>query len=121
MALMRNDLRRKPRDQRIERKICIPSLFMRQLADKGLEYLGTRIGDGVHRMAHAVNQSLLVKRLAPQQTRQIISYRILVCRVCNAALQILEHLHNLIIRAAVLWPLKRTKRRRDCGIGIGAG
>ena len=46
---------------------------------------------------------------------------ILLLPVCNVALHILKHLHNLDVCAAVLRPLERAERSGNGGIGVRPG
>ena len=75
---------------------------MRQLTDEGFEYLRTRIRNRVHGVAHAVNESLLVKCLTTQQLDKVIRNRLLICGVGDVSFHVLEHLHDLVVRSAVL-------------------
>ena len=75
---------------------------MRQLTDEGFEYLRTRIRDRVHGVAHAVNESLLIKCLTTQQLDKVIRNRLLIRGIRHVFLHILEHLHDLVVRSAVL-------------------
>ena len=106
MPLFRNHLGCKTGHQRIQFEIRIPALFVRQLADKGLEHLRTRIGNRVYCVAKAIDQSLVVKRLTAQQLSQIIRNCFCVGRIGHVLFQVFKHLHNLVIGTAVLRPLE---------------
>ena len=117
-SLFCNNLGCQPRNRGIEGEILIPALFLGQLPDERLEHLRARVGDRIHGMPQAINQPLAVKHLAPQQLIQIIGHLLVVMGIGNVALEVLEHLHNLIIGAAMLRPFQRAERRRDRRIGI---
>ena len=120
MALLGDGVGREPLDHLIEGEIGVPSLFVRQLADEPLEHLRARVGNRVDRVTYAVDESLAVEGLAPQQLFQVLRDLALVGRVADLALHVLEHLHDLVVRAAVLRALERAERRRNDRIGIRA-
>ena len=94
---------------------------MRQRMHCALQNLLTRVADGVNGVTHTVDQALVVERLAVEQLFEIGGDRVVVRPVAHVLLQILKHLKHLDVCAAVLGTLERSQRRRDRGIGVGAG
>ena len=87
---------------------------------EALEHLGPGIREGIHRMAHAVDQALPVEGLLVQNLLQVGPDRVLVLPVGHIGLNLPHHLHHLDIGSAVLGPLQGGQRRRDDGIGVRA-
>ena len=121
MALLGNDLRSQPLDRVVILKVAAAALGVGQLVDKALEHHRARVAQRVDRMAHAVDQALLVERLAVHNAAQIISHGLLVQRVGDVGADVVHHLHDLDVRAAVLGALQAGKRRRDDGVGVRPG
>ena len=71
-------------------------------------------------MSDTVNKPRTVEGLPVQKCRQIARNGILVLSV-YAFFHILKHPHHLDVGAAVTRSLKRTERRCNGGISIGAG
>ena len=72
-------------------------------------------------MAHAVDEARAVSRLLPQQAAQVVPHRVVVRPVGHLGLDVSEHLHDLLVGAAVAGTLQGAHRRRDGGIDVGAG
>ena len=97
------------------------SFFLRQLLYEHFEDISSWVRYGVDRMAHSIDQPLLVKCLFLQQVVQILAHFIFVFPVRKIFLHVFKHLSYLDVRTAVLWPLKGRHGRGDGGICSGAG
>ena len=67
MALLADDLRSQFLDHSVQPVIFLSVFFFCQLLNEALKDARTRVGNGVNRMAHTVNQTFLVERLFVQQ------------------------------------------------------
>ena len=72
-------------------------------------------------MPHAVDQAGLVERLFVEQGAQIGADLVFVGIIGDMFFHIFKHVHHFDVGAAVTGALQGTQRRRDGGIGIGAG
>jgi len=82
------------------------------------EDAGARVGFGIHRVSHAVDQPRAVARLAGQQLPQVRGDLLVVAAVLHGGLHPLEHLHNLDVRTAVARPLQTADGRGNGRVGI---
>ena len=105
-AFFADDNRCKPFYHGIEVELLFPSFFHCELLHKGLEDICTGIGDGVNGMPHSIDQPCMVKGFLMEKVFQVIAYFILVRPILDNRLHILEHLYNLDVGAAVLWPFQ---------------
>ena len=77
------------------------------------------IGFCIYRMTDAIDEALTVKGFAVQNLGQIISDFIIILPVGNMFFDIFEHLLNLQIGTAVLWPFQGTEGGCDRRVSIG--
>ena len=66
---------------------------------------GARIGQGIDRVAHAVNETAAVAKLAAQDAADAVSYGVIVLPVADLRLDLLKHMAHLDVGAAVLGAL----------------
>ena len=95
-------------------------LFRRQFFGKGFQDVRARVGEGVHRVAHAVYEAGVVICFFIEDLRHKI-FEFAAVKVGHVLLDTVEHLAYLDVRAAVLGPLQRAERRRHRRIGVCAG
>ena len=81
----------------------------------------TRVADGVHRVAHAVDQAGAIARLLAQDAAQILAHLIVILRVLDVLEDILQLAVDHQVRAAVLGALQSTDGRRDGRVGVRTG
>ena len=79
---------------------------------------GARIGQGIDRVAHAVDQAAAVAKLAAQDAADAVGHGVIVLPVADGLLDEGELRQHLPVRAAVLRPLQRADGRGDGGIGV---
>ena len=118
MPLLGNDLGRQPLDGVVILKITVPALGVGQLMHKVLEHHGAGIAERIHRMSHAVDQALLVEGLPVHDLAQILPHGILVGGIRHMGADIVHHVHDLDVGAAVLGPLQTGKCRRNNRVGV---
>ena len=97
------------------------ALFFGQLPDKGMEDALSGIGDGIDRMAHAVDQSLMVEDLSVQHLRQITVQSLIIAAVGHIFLNVFHHVDDLQIGAAVFGSLQGGHGCSYGRIGVGSG
>ena len=85
------------------------------------QHLGARVGEGVDRVADAVDQAAAVEGALGEGILEIAADLRLARPVADVRLQVVDHLHDLDVRAAVARPLQRAERGRDGGIGVRPG
>ena len=120
-ALLADDARRKARHGGIERVFLAAPFFLRQHFHKVPEHIGARVAERIDRVPHAVDEPRFVECLPVQQRAQVALDGGFVRPVGQRLLHVVEHLHHLDVRAAVLGPLQAGQRRGHSRIGIGAG
>ena len=120
-AFLADDLRREPRHAHIQPVFVAASFFFGEPLGKALHDFRARVGDRVHRVPHAVDQTRLVEGILIEQAREVAADFILVRPILDLLLHVLKHPHNLDVCAAVLRPLERAERRRDGRIRVRAG
>ena len=114
-------LRGQPLDAAQQLIFLVKALLIGQLFGVGLEDLGAGIAEGIHRMAHAVDQAGAVPGLFAQDLAQPLPDFVIVLGVLHMAHQVIQLTHDLQVGAAVLGAFQRADGRRDGGVGIGAG
>ena len=119
-ALARDDPGRQLLDALVEREVALPALFGGQLLDVALEHALARVGQRIDRVAHAVDEALAVEGLAVYDLFKVGLHLVPVLPVAHVGADVLHHLHDLDVGAAVLGPLERGHRRGDGGIGVRA-
>ena len=108
-------------DGRVQLEVVVPSLGYRQLLNEGFEDDRPGIGNGVHCVPHAVDQTGLVEDLLVQDPGQVRPELVLVIQVLHVRLDVGDHVHDLDVGTSVLWALQRGKRRGHDGIRVGTG
>ena len=79
---------------------------MGQLFHIALEYHLTGVAEGVDRVAHAVDQALVVKGFAVQQFFQVGFQLLVVLLVVQILADVLHHLHHHQVGTAWRGPLR---------------
>ena len=87
-------------------KVTVPALGVGQLMHKVLEHHGAGIAERIHRMSHAVDQALLVEGLPVHDLAQILPHGILVGGIRHMGADIVHHVHDLDVGAAMLGPFR---------------
>ena len=95
-------------------------LLHSQLLHELPEDSGSRIRHGIDRMTHTIDQSHPVKCLSVHDLRKIIPEPVLILIIRHMSTDIIHHLHNLQVRAAMLRSLQGRQGRCHDRIGIGA-
>ena len=121
MAFFRNDLGRQPLHGVVEVEILLAALGLGQLLHESLEHHGAGVGQRIHRVTHAVDQPLAVKGLPVHDFAKVGPHLVLVAGVFDIRTDIVHHLHDLDVRAAVLGAFQAGQRRRHHGIGVRPG
>ena len=101
MTFLSDDLRCQTLYHLVKLVVFLSSLFFCKLFYKLLENLGTRVGYGIHRMTHAVNQTSLVKGFFMEQFSEVFGNLLLVLPVLYMFLHIVKHSYNFNVGSAV--------------------
>ena len=88
---------------------------------KVFEHHGAGVAEGVDRVAHAVDQALLVEGLAVDDAGQVVVHGGFVGGVGDVGADVVHHLHDLDVGTAVLGAFQAGKRRRNDRVGIRPG
>ena len=82
---------------------------------------GPGIGEGVDGVAHAVDEPRAVPGLLIHEPAQVGGDLLLVGPIPDPILNVLEHLHDLLVGAAVAWALQGADGPGDGGVQVGPG
>ena len=110
----------KPLDRAEGFVLFIVPFLISQPLGVGFEDLGARVAQGIHSVAHAVDQPASVAGLLADNPGQQGAQFAFILRVFDIFQNIVKLAHDLEVRAAVLGAFERADRRRDRGISIGA-
>ena len=121
VAFFGNDLGRQALDHIIEVKVLFAALGLGQLLHKALEHHRAGVGQRVDRVAHAVDQALVVECLLVQDLAEVVLDLVLVGLVADGLADVVDHLHHLDVGAAVLGAFQRAERRRHDRVGVRPG
>ena len=105
----------------VKGEVLVAALLVGQLFHIALEYHLTGVTEGVHRVAHAVDQAFAVKCFAVQQLFQVGFQLFIVLGVVQVFADVLHHLHHHQVGTAVARALEGAQRRRHGRVGVGAG
>ncbi len=119
-ALLQDQLRSEPLDGLVHAVVVHPALLDGQLLHEGLENERPRVGFGVDRVPHPVDQPLVVEDLLVQDLGEVAPHLLLAVGVLDMALDVVHHVHDLQVRAAVLGSLEGRHRCCDDGVGVGS-
>ena len=93
---------------------------MGQLLHIALEHHLAGVAQRIDRVAHAVDEALVVESFTVQQLEEVGFHFLVVLGVVQMLADILHHLHDHQVRAAVARAFEGAQRRRHRGIGIRA-
>ena len=108
-------------DVAVEGQVVLTALFDGQLVDEGAENLLTRVRDGVDRMTHTVDEAAVVKGLLGKDLLEVGARLVGVGPVVQMALDILDHLNDLDVCAAVPGAFQGREGRSNGGVGVRPG
>ena len=94
------------------------SLGVRELFGVLAENVRARVADGIDRVPYAVHQPRSVERLLVQETGYVVAYG--GVGAGSGGFEVVEHLGDLDIRAAVPRTFERTEGRRHGRVGVRA-
>ena len=112
--------RSNPFDRLVQVKILRALFFLSQHFNVTAENAFARIGKRIDRMAHAVDEALMIERLLVQDFTQIGTDLVLVFPIAHVLANVVHHFGRFNVRTAVARTLKRCHRRSECGIRIRA-
>ena len=118
--LLGHDLRRHALDVLEELELALELGALRQARGVLVADDGARVGERVHRVAHAVDQARAVAGLLAHNAAQVVGNLALVGPVVHMALDVEAHLAHLAIGAAVLGTLERADGAGVGRVGVGA-
>ena len=100
LPLPGDDLGAQPLHQGVQLILLRTALLPGQLLHKGVEQVGTGVGERVDRVTHTVNEASSVKCL------EVMAHLVLVLPVLHLLFHVLKHSNDLDVGAAVLGPLQ---------------
>ena len=106
LPLPGDDLGAQPLHQGVQLILLRTALLPGQLLHKGVEQVGTGVGERVDRVTHTVNEASSVKCLLVQQGLEVMAHLVLVLPVLHLLFHVLKHSNDLDVGAAVLGPLQ---------------
>ena len=121
MLLLCKDLRGQPLDAAQHLEFLVVALGVGHAAGMVLQDLGAGVADGVHRMAHAVDQAAAVAGLLADDLAQELPHLVIVGGIFHILQDVVQLVHDLQVGAAVLGTFQRADGRRDGRVGVGAG
>lgn len=104
--LGRDDLRRKPGDGLVEFEFLVVSFLRGELVDRFPEEYGPGVGDGIDRVAHTVDQTLVVEHLALEDLGEVLGKLLLVGDVGDIGADVVHHLNAFDVGTAMLRALQ---------------
>ena len=120
VALLGDEFGREFFDEVVHRHVLVFVFLRREFFAERFEDLLPRVGHGVDRVAHSVDQSLMIKDFAVEHLREVRFHLLPVGRVFHVRADVVHHLHDLDVRAAVFRPFQRGKRGRHRRVRVGA-
>ena len=99
----------------------IVAFFVGKAAGVVFQDLGARVAQGVHRVAHAVNQAAAVTGFLADDLAQHLAHFAVILRVLHIGQDVIQLVHNFQVGTAVLGAFQGTDGRRDGCVCIGAG
>ena len=104
-----------------EVKLLVVAGLDRHVVGVLLQKDGAGVVQGVDRVAQAVDLAGAVARLLVTHEAQIVGHGAVALRVGGVLPDVREHLHDLLVGAAMQRALQRGDRAGDRAVGVGAG
>ena len=101
--------------------LLVVALLVGQALGVGLQNLRTGVAHRVDGVAHAVDQAAAVAALLAEDLAQELADLVVVGRILDIFQNVIQLVHDLQVRAAVLGALQRADGRADGRIGVRAG
>ena len=117
LALFRDELRRHVRDGFSHLVFFLHVLFYGELFRKRFEDIRARVGEGIHRVPHAVDEPRAVERLFVEHFRKVV-FELSLVKIGHVRLDVVEHLAHFDVRAAVFGSFEGAEGSCDGGICI---
>ena len=121
MLFLGKDLRGQALNAAQQLVLLVVALLVGQALGVGFQNLRTGVAHRVDSVAHAVDQAAAVAALLAEDLAQELADLVVVGRVLDIFQNVIQLVHDLQVRAAVLGAFQRADGRADGRIGVRAG